>query len=308
MSLSYTATARFNASLEDTWGAWTKPDRLSQWLGALHSGPIQSGADFVLTSILPYHSGRHRLTECDPMTRLSWEWFVEGVPTEVDVTFESIHEGAVVHVAHTVTLAEGPSFVEPFADDGGSFYFLGQSWSNALYRLRSLLDGDRMMVEYGDTNNGHAIDLSLDITASAADIFSLLMDSDKLKQMDGAFFLDGTTIEPKRGGKYSYGWYPEGTPEVDKKDGPISIVDYEEGCRFSYGWYGPNTNSIVKWGLSAQDGDYTRVHFSHHNLYGHSLGNVWSYRSGWTETLYTLKWYLEAGGEPEKWLTDSHQN
>lgn len=66
---------------EDLWSAWTEPDRISRWLGATPTGPIEPGAAVTLVWG-PDADSQVALVvrELVPPTRLEWEWTINGEP------------------------------------------------------------------------------------------------------------------------------------------------------------------------------------------------------------------------------------
>lgn len=88
---------------EDLWSAWTRPERISRWLGASVTGPIEPGAAVTLVWG-PDADSQVALVvrELAPPSRLEWEWTINGEPpTLLRVSFEPAPGGTLLVLDHS---------------------------------------------------------------------------------------------------------------------------------------------------------------------------------------------------------------
>ena len=116
----------------------------------------------------------------------------------------------------------------------------------------------------------------------------VLTDQDQLKRM--SLTMDRPMIEPRLGGRYSFGWAAE---EESQADGPGHITRWEPETYLSHTWYG-GRDSEIHWQLKPVDNSTTHLSFQHTGL-AFPYAEVWSYKLGWAEHLIEMKHYLERG-------------
>ena len=295
----YKATFNLNASVESCWDAWTKDDVIAQWLGIVSKG--SNSDDFCLSCAMPYLSGRHQLISSEHHKFLKFTWYIQGCPSELSIKFEPTKSGTKLSIDHTLTIESASKSLDPLHRADQKCYYLGQWWSSYLPKLRCLLEDNEQGVLISEANNGHHIDLQVDIKSSSKKIYDALLDVKQLLKWCDGLCMEGTKVVPEVGGYYSYGWYPEGTDHKDMKDGPSKVLALEHNSLLTINWHGGQQIAEVSWKLEDLGDGTTRVHFTHSPLLGHTTGNVWSYRYGWAETLYALKWFIERGEVPEDW-------
>jgi uncharacterized protein YndB with AHSA1/START domain len=125
---------------------------------------------------------------------------------------------------------------------------------------------------------GIAWDVTLD--RAAAEVFRALVEPEKIRAWN-AYVGAAVRVEPRVGGRYSFGWAGEATD----KDGPGEIVRYEEGQKLTYTWHG-SPNTLVSWEVEPLPGPgpKTRVRFTHSGFVK-DPDIVWEYRLGWAAFL-----------------------
>jgi len=74
----------YAATPEELWSAWTEPERISRWLGATLTGPIEPGAAVRLVwGPDPDSQVDLVVTELTPPHLLQWQWTIAGQPPTV---------------------------------------------------------------------------------------------------------------------------------------------------------------------------------------------------------------------------------
>lgn len=257
--------------------AWFDEEKLRHWL--VEVAAIR-GDDFILTSRLPNVSGRHRICKMDESS-LEFDWYVDGHLTQLNVAFENLPSGTRIVVDHDF-LGPIPAGV---AFPGGEYYG-DQVWTFALRQLKLFLETGERAMKLPWPDSLHRIDHEITIKASVKDVWNLLTVDSELKQL--SLCGDHPSVEPRVGGRYSFGWVQA---ESDQTDGPGVITEWEEPERLSHTWYG-GRDSVITWELDGQDGDKTRVRFTHSGLI-FSFAETWSYKLGWADHLSEMKRYLE---------------
>jgi uncharacterized protein YndB with AHSA1/START domain len=92
----------YGATPEQLWAAWTVPERLTRWLGASVSGPIEPGAAVTLVwGDDPDSQVALEIVELAPPERLEWRWTVAGEPpTVLRVELTAVPEGTRLVLDH----------------------------------------------------------------------------------------------------------------------------------------------------------------------------------------------------------------
>jgi len=296
---TYSATTTIKYPVSRCWSAWTSTNQLPHWIGA---GNIDLETELHLASQLPYLSGRHPIRSYQSEKSLEFDWSIDGYPAIARVLFQQVGDLTEITVELEVDPTNAPAHIEPLAYPDHYFYFIGQSWDHALLNLKCYLEDQQDGVVIERANNDHVINLRVDIDAPAEKIFHALTDTETLCKWNSGLALDTAKVVAEEGGTYTYGWYPEGTPEDEIDDGPQRILTIKTNELLEIDWFGGAQKSSVTWRLEAKEDGSTRIHFKHATLLGHSHGSIWSYRSGWTSSLYALKWFLERGELEPDWF------
>ncbi|MDF1737639.1 MAG: SRPBCC domain-containing protein [Verrucomicrobiales bacterium] len=271
------STCHLEAPTERCQQVWLVPDLLNQWLS---TSAAWENEDLALTSRLPNISGRHRLVERSG-ERLVFDWYIDGFRTRLELDFEPDKEGTLLTLTHTALepIPEGLLFPP-------GKYYADQVWNFALNNLQHFLTTGKKAMEMQWPHNLHRIDLEIVIDAKPEGVWDFLTTVENLKA--SSLVEDTATIEPRVGGRYSFGWVEM---EDDKIDGPGFITDWIEGEKLSVSWYG-GRDSIVSWQLSGEGKNATRVKFSHTGMI-FALADTLSYQFGWSEFLLEMKQFLE---------------
>ncbi len=299
--------ATINAPVKTCWEAWTDVKVASQWLGTTHVG-AKVGEDYRITQLIPYLSGRHKILEMVENKTLKLQFFIDGWPAELAVQFSEVTVDEKVAtklvIDFSVDSKGADKSVEFLRPAWAGFNFIRGSWNNALSKLRCLLEDKEVGVVMSVQNNDHVINLYIDIKSTPEKLYNSLIDVDEMMKWSGDdFVLKSGEIDPKVGGIYSYGWYPKGTLEKDMHDGPSKILKLEKNKLLVHNWHGGQKMAEITYHLEDKGKGITRLTFKHSPLLGHTSGNTWSYRNGWSEGLYGLKWYAERGELGRKWMT-----
>jgi len=244
-------------------------------------------ADFALTSCIPNISGRHRLSSRSD-SLLTFDWYIDGCKTALDVQFESVGDLTTVKIDHRL-----PEPLPKSVQFPGGGHYGKQAWDFALYRLKFYLEVGRRAMQLPWPDDPHTIRHEIDINASAKAVWQVLADHDHLNNM--SMMMDGAAIEPRLGGRYSFGWKSEETKQVD---GPGHITIWEAEERLHHTWHG-GRDSEIHWQLKQAGDTTTRLTFEHTGLI-FPYAEVWSYKLGWAEHLMEIKHYLERGTAIDK--------
>lgn len=236
----------------------------------------------MLTSRLPNVSGRHRIVKQDD-DLLVFDWFVDGCKTKLAVNFEEVDGQTRVEVTH-----EFPSPIPIGVNLPGGEHFGDQVWGHALYQFKSLLETGKKAMTLPWPDNAHCIEHEISIHAPASKIWQFLVDAEQLKRLR----LGGTVpfVEPRIGGRYSYGWVDEESQEVD---GPGHITEWDENKKLSHTWYG-GRDSVISYDFHEEDENVTTLRLKHTGLI-FSYPDTWSYKLGWADHLLQMKNLLEGG-------------
>ncbi|MGJ8656753.1 MAG: SRPBCC family protein [Akkermansiaceae bacterium] len=300
---TFKIVATINTPVETCWNAWTNVQIAKKWLGTTHCG-TKPGHDYRISTPIPYLSGRHQISEITPNQNLKLNYSLDGWPAEVVVQFDEEENKTKLTIDFSIDTTAAPEHIEPLSTSGKLFYFIRGSWNHAIFRLRSLLEDQNLGVFIDNKNNDHEINLSIDIKSTPEKLYNALLDVKQMQQWAGSdFVLDESIIDPKVDGIYSYAWYPKDTPEQDLQDGPSKILQLEPNKLLVHNWHGGQKIAEISWLLEDIGNGITRLKFKHSPILGHTHGNVWSYRSGWSEGLYDLKWYAERGELNNYWIT-----
>jgi len=242
--------------------------------------------------------------EIAPEKELTIQWYLDGWPGKLSVKFEVLKPTATLLIIEFSTdIADAPKNIEPLANHGRSFYFIQGSWNHALFEMRSLLEDKQAGVIVAPGNNDHLVHLSIDIASTPEILYEALLDPKTLRLCAGSdFILESAEVNPVIDGTYCYGWYPKGTATADLLDGPSKILKLEENKLVVHNWHGGDELAEISWELEDRGNGITHLKFTHSPLLGFSHGNVWSYRSGWSEMIYSLKWYAERNEPNKAWV------
>ena len=224
--------------------AWLDPNILTEWLA--ETATIQ-GSDFILTSRLPNVSGRHRIVKQDESS-LEFDWFVDGCLTKLTVQFDNIDGQTRVQVTH-----DFPSPLPIGVNFPGGEHYGDQVWIFALCQLKAFLETGKTAMTLPWPDNAHVINHEITIHAPPLKVWRFLTEAEQLKKLR----LGGTQpfVEPRVGGRYSYGWVDEESQQVD---GPGHITEWVEGKKLSHTWYG-GRDSVISYDFHEEDENVTTL-------------------------------------------------
>lgn len=270
----------FNTSIKQCIEAWVNPEHLNQWLS---ESAERNGNDLILASKFPDASGRHKITK-ESDDELVFDWYIEGTRTILKLKFSEEGEQTKLDLEHQFeTRPIGALF---FKDRD----YLPQLWAVAISSLREFLErGSGKSIQLPWPLNPETITLTLEIRdVTPEQVWRALTDPEQL--IAGySLTTDKLIIEPKVGGKYSYGW-----PSEEKgTDGPGKVLVWEENKHLAHTWHG-GRDSEIHYQLKSIENNRVKLAFKHTGMRFY-LGEVWSYALGWSESLYGLKWFLERG-------------
>jgi uncharacterized protein YndB with AHSA1/START domain len=152
-------------------------------------------------------------------------------------------------------------------------------WKVTLENLRRWCErGEPPVLVDFSRNPVGAARAEITMDAPPEEVFEALTDPGRVREWCGG----DAEIEPRVGGRYSFGW--EG-------GGPVEILDLAAPHRLAYSWaYPPEPESVVTWELDGSGGR-TRVTVMHT---GFGDRGVADYEAGWTGFLVTIRNLVEA--------------
>lgn len=281
------------SSPERCWDHWADEALLSRWLATRAEADARSGRDYFIRSVIPYHSGRHRVEEVMPGKSIGFTWYMDDFPCHLEVTIKPHPLGSELLIEQRVDSKLPETVYCGF--DPEALSFQRQTWDYAIGRLRCMLENGIEDMAIPDDDRDDEVHLSIGITASRQDVFTALTEDSLLEAWE-AMYMEGGVIGKGVGGRYSFGW----ETEIEDGDGPNQIEEWIEGAKLAYSWFG-SSPGLVTWDLTEEPGGVTRVNFRHVG-FGQDPLEVWEYKLGWSSSLFALKWYLEKGEPHGFWM------
>jgi uncharacterized protein YndB with AHSA1/START domain len=254
--------------------ALTQSDELTSWFAEYADISRAEGRyDFWgrLTPESPTpEQGHHRLLSWEADQLLVFAWPVRGAETTVTIALEPQGEATLLRVVHEGLPARQPGQVS-FTD----------FWELSVENLRGWVERrvvgarcDFATTSYGDV---HA---EVEITAPPAAVFQALITPEELDR----FFATKALVEPRVGGRYSFGW--EG-------GGPVKILELAQDAKLVYSWhYEGEPPTIATWTLENSGGG-TLLVLVHSGFGPQTLTE--DYHCGWLNCINRLKFLVEGG-------------
>lgn len=296
MSIKVELEIDLDTSLVECWKAFTTSDALSEWFCVKAESTFLEGEDLLIQSVYPGLSGRHQIEQIRDPEGIEITLFIEGVATNLEIDFSESEKGCRVRLVH---LIEKPHPMIRFIElDSGKHQemMMRQLWIHILYCLRAYLEDDGEMAIIPVRYEPVDVDLSIPISATKEKIWDALIDEKKLLEWQCLVGKE-PKVELSIGGRYSFGW-PEEEPGGD---GPNKIINFEEQLQLECSWFGLQ-ESLISLEIEAQGCNRCILHFKHHYQIT-SWIDMWSYRFGWSESLFCLKRYLERGENHKESVT-----
>jgi uncharacterized protein YndB with AHSA1/START domain len=270
------------------WRALTDAGELGKWLGEDVRLDLRPGGVLSLRSGIPVLDGAHAVDAIEPGRLLALRWNAGGHEGRVAFRLEE-HAGLCrVTIVHDVPPAAVPALGDSIGTPLGALLY---AWSYALLELRSYVERGVAEGRVPPSTDPLGIDLSVTVRADAADAFRAIVDPTRIPKWN-PYAGEGTKVEPRVGGRYSFGW----ESEVKKTDGPDEIVEYEEGHRVAVSWFlKGDRKSLVTWTVDALPGEGTvRIRLQHSGFVS-DPDVVREYKLGWAHFLFSFQAYLEGG-------------
>lgn len=224
------------------------------------------------------NSGKHTVSDFEPNRLLEFDWKLRGAETTVRFDLEDSRDGVLLTVTH--------SDLPPRPD---TQYSITDFWYAALENLRAWVErkAEAVFIDYTKVDRGR-VKITAEIDVPGEVVWEALINP---KQVD-KIFMGKAEIEPKQGGKYTYGW---------SDDGPLKILEFEPNKKLALDWHYRNEErTVVSWELEGSGGR-TRLTLVHSGFADdREMGD---YHAGWTSFMTMIKGMLETGEEwraPEK--------
>lgn len=263
------------ATPQDVYRALTEGDQLEQWFAEHADVSVDDGRYGFWGRLTPENPdrsrGQHVLLEAVPDERLRYEWNLRGERTEVAVHLRVKGAGTRIRLEH---------FGIPTIQPGQ--YAVTDFWSLSMDNLRAWVERKQigLQCDFAEVKLGD-VQLEVDIEASPEEVFSALIDPEKLAK----YIAVEPVVDPEVGGRYDYGW----------GDGPIKILELDPGRRLSHSWKFESEGepeTVVTWTLEGSGGK-TRLTLVHSGFAPERP--MEDYRVGWMHYLQRIKFLAEQG-------------
>ena len=254
--------------------ALRKPDDLRAWFcEEADVSPADHRYDFWgrhTPGAPPRPAGRHALLDYDAPQTLAYDWALRGGAARVTLTVTPTAAGSTVELHHA--LPRGRSRREGAMAD---------FWAGSLERLKAWVEKRvrGFLADYGSPAS-HALTISMEVKAPAADVFRALVDP---AQVERYLAMPGkASIDPRAGGRYDIGW---------EEGGPVRILQFEPGARLAYAWrYKDEPHTVATWTVepAGRAAKLTLVHAGFDDASRHE-----AYFMGWAFFLNRIKLLVE---------------
>lgn len=270
------AGVEISATRERIWHALTDVSAVQSWLSLQAAVNLEAG---LYTAWGPNiigvpERGAISLRESRGTDGLDLSWEYRDVLTSVHITLRTGGESCFVMVEH-VDLP-----LRPYEEDAAMHDF----WYVALENLRSfVLTGHKPALPDYTTCCGDELKLQISVNADKQAVFFFISDPDQINR----YFGRNAVVEPRVGGRFSYGW---------ELGGPVEILAIDPPNRLSYSWdYEGEPSTVVTWSLEGSGGS-TTITLSHSGFGDEARQDA--YRAGWSSFLAIIRSMAELG---EQW-------
>ncbi len=209
---------------------------------------------------------------------LEFKWNLRGATTTATLELEQSENGTLVTMVHS----DIPSRPD-------THYSLTDFWYGALENLRGWVERQAtgLFADYSRIPKSK-VELAAEIDAAPEQVFDALMNPSKVDRV----FMGKSEIEPREGGKYTYGW-----PE----DGPLKILELKPNEKLTLEWhYKDEERTVLTWELKGSGG---RTHLTLVHSGFAADRDMGDYNAGWISFLGMIKGMIETGDAwkaPEK--------
>lgn len=278
------------AKPEAAFTALTSPDALQQWFAEYVEIDPREGGAFKFwgkhTIETPSKAqATQKITSFDPPQHFSFSWRLYGRDSEISFEIKDGEEDGKIKVNGRHAFVDLPDMTRPK-------HMIADLWMLNHGNLKAYLDGGEgiSLPDYDDPSP--EINQSVLIDAPRPEVFKALITPEILAKW---MWAENAEVEPKNGGKYSYGWsYDVGGEKV--AGGPTRILDYVENEKLVTDWpdwRGDKSVPVqtVTWLLADENGK-TRVTVIHSGFT--RTVDFSDYPFGWAGFLAQLKGVVEA--------------
>ncbi len=270
--------------------ALVEPSELKSWLATEASVDLSEGGVMTLVSGTPYCSGTHTIRAVAPGERLALDWSIAGRMVPISFGITSHGEGTSLEVA--VQVADDLGDVIP--EKEGAKSAMMETWAYNAGLLKTWLErGEAMCRLSPERKPSTSIVHEVTIRVPPQQVFAALVEPEQIAKWNT--YADKPKVEPKVGGRYSFGWSSEG----EGTDGPGEIVEFEAGKKITYSWHG-DPPTLVSWTVEPLPGapNATKVTLVHSGFITEQ-NMLAGYNLGWPGFVYSLAEWLEHGELPK---------
>lgn len=283
------------AAPAQVFAALTEPEALRQWFAEHAEVEPRAGGAYRFWGRYSYGTtspgeATQTLTVFEPPHRFGFRWRLHGQDSEVSIAVapdedENNRDGTKITVTHRFPEAPAIGRVHELIDD---------LWRYHIGNLRAYLTGGEGIVRTDFTDPDPQVRASILIEAPVARVFASFLDPAMLNR----WIASGAEVEPRVGGRYSYGWnYTIGDREV--AGGPTRILELVENEKLVTDW--PDWRGDpdvpvqrITW-LFEPAGEHTRVTVVHEGFV--RAVDVSDYPFGWPFFLSMLKPVFDPAAE-----------
>jgi uncharacterized protein YndB with AHSA1/START domain len=228
MSWTHEHKQTLSGTPERVFAALTNAGELKRWFAEHAEIRIEPGGPFRFwgkhTLGNPQASdARQQVVAAVPGCQLRFTWPMKACSTEVAIDLSAEGEGAILTLKHTVDGNLGVPRERELIDD---------HWRMAMGNLGAHIEGGAgiCLPDYADPNP--EVRMTIIIEAPREAVFRALLEPEAINQWAGS---TAAAVEPRKGGRYSYGWeYEVGGRKV--KGGPTKILEFVENERLVIDW------------------------------------------------------------------------
>lgn len=228
MSWTHEHKQSLSGTPERVFAALTNGEELELWFAEQTEIRLETGGPYRFwgkhtLGNLSAAEARQQVVAVEAGKLLQFTWPMQGCTTEVTITLTAEGEGTSLHLRHTVEGSLGIGRERELIDD---------HWRMAMGNLGAHLQGGAglCLPDYSDPNP--VVKMSIVIEAPREAVFRALIEPEAINAWAGSKVAQ---VEPRQGGRYSYGWEYE-VEGRKVKGGPTRILEYVENERLVVDW------------------------------------------------------------------------